>query len=77
MATEKEMHELIGRAVADPEFRTKLVEDPEKTIKEAGYELTEEQLAALKAADMSDLSEALDERLSKGCSWICCGHRWG
>jgi len=77
MATEKEMHELIGRAVADPDFRAKLVEDPEKAIAEAGYELTEEQLAGLKSADMSGLSESLDERLSKGCDWICCGHRWG
>ena len=77
MATEKEIHELIGRAVADPEFRSKLVEDPEKAVQEAGYELTEEQLAALKAADMSDLSESLDERLSKGCDWICYGYKWG
>jgi len=71
MATEKEMHELIGRAVADPDFRAKLVEDPKKAIAEAGYELTEEQLAGLKSADMSDLSESLDERLSKACTWIC------
>jgi hypothetical protein len=76
MATEKEIHELIGRAVADSEFRAKLVEDPEKAVKEAGYELTEEQLAGLKAADMSDLSESLDERLSKGCDWICYGYKW-
>ena len=65
MATEKEMHELIGRAIADPEFRAGLVEDPEKAIKETGYELTEEQLAGLKATDLQALSEGLDERLSK------------
>ena len=65
MATEKEMNELIGRAIADPEFRAGLVEDPEKAIKEAGYELTEEQLAGLKVTDLQALSEGLDERLSK------------
>jgi len=26
---------------------------------------------------MSDLSESLDERLSKGCDWICYGYKWG
>ena len=69
MATEKEMHELIGRAIADPEFRARLVQDPEKAVAEAAYELTEEQLAGLKATDLQALSEGLDERLSK----IKCG----
>ena len=65
LATEKELHELIGRSVADPEFRAALLEDAEKALAEAGYELTEEQLAALKATDLKALNEALDERLSK------------
>ena len=69
MATEKEMHELIGRAIADPEFRARLVQDPEKAVAETAYELTEEQLAGLKATDLQALSEGLDERLSK----IKCG----
>jgi len=72
MATEKEMHELIGRAVADPEFRAALIEDPEKAIAEIGYELTEEQLAGLKATDLKTLSEGLDERLSKEICWGLC-----
>jgi hypothetical protein len=67
LATGKEMEELIGRAVTDPEFRAKLIEDPEKAIKEAGYdyELTEEQLAGLKTIDPEASSEELEERLSK------------
>ena len=69
MATEKEFHELIGRAVADPEFRAALIEDPETAVAEAGYELTEEQLAGLKATDFKSLSEGLDERLSKEVCW--------
>jgi len=69
MATEKEMYELIGRAIADPEFRARLGQDPEKAVAEAAYELTEEQLAGLKATDLQALSEGLDERLSK----IKCG----
>jgi hypothetical protein len=73
MATEKELHELIGRAVADPEFRAALLEDAEKTIAEAGYELTEEQLAGLKATDLKALSKGLDERLSKETCWSQAG----
>jgi len=66
MATQKEMYEVLGRALADAEFRTSLMADPVKTVKEAGYELTEEQMAMLKQADFAALSEGLGERLSKG-----------
>jgi hypothetical protein len=66
MATEKELSELIGRAVTDLDFRAQLIEDPEKAIKDAGYDITEEQLAGLKAVDLGSLSDTLGERLSKG-----------
>lgn len=65
MATEKEMYELVGRIVADSAFRASVLEDPEKTVKEAGYDLTEEQMAALTEGDLKALSADLDERLSK------------
>jgi hypothetical protein len=65
MATEKEMYELIGRAVADAEFRQKMMADPEEAAKEAGYTLTTEQLTALKSAAGKGLAAVLDERLPK------------
>lgn len=65
MANEKEMYELLGRALAEPEFRQSLVEDPAKATAALGISLTEEQVAAFKEADLSNLSEGLDERLSK------------
>ena len=65
MSTQKEIHELIGRVVADTDFRAGLQDDPEKAVKDAGYELTEEQMAALKQADMKALGEDLEDRLSK------------
>ena len=70
MATQKEIHELIGRIVADPEFRTSLADDPEKAIKDTGYELTEEQMDALKRTDIASLGRDLEERLSKEYFWI-------
>lgn len=69
MATEKEMHELIGRTVADPAFRASLVQHPEQAIKDAGYELTEQQMTAFKEHDLKALSSDLDERLSKEAHW--------
>jgi hypothetical protein len=65
MATEEEMYALIGRAVVDPEFRSKLAADPEGAAKEAGYTLTEEQLATLKAQEAGGLTTVLEERLPK------------
>lgn len=70
MATQKEMYELIGRTVADPAFRASLAEDPEEALEAAGYDLTEEQLAAFKEVDLESLSADLDERLSKNYFWI-------
>lgn len=65
MATEKEMYELVGRAVVDAEFRKKLMADPAQAAKEAGYTLTTEQLAALKTAEGKGLAAVLEERLPK------------
>jgi len=65
MATAKEIHELVGRAVVDAEFRKKLIADPENTVKEAGFNLTDEQLNALKSTDGKSLASVLDENLPK------------
>ncbi len=65
MATEKEMYELVGRAVVDAAFRSKLMADPEQAAKEAGYTLTAEQLAAFKTAESKGMDAVLEERLPK------------
>jgi hypothetical protein len=65
MATEKEMYELLGRALTDANLRAALLEDPLKAAQGLGMDLTEEQLAGLKATDLGLLAEGLDERLSK------------
>jgi hypothetical protein len=65
MATEKEMYELLGRALTDDSLRAALVEDPHKAAQGLGMDLTEEQAAGLRSADVTELLEGLDERLSK------------
>jgi len=68
MATEREIHELVGRAVVDADFRKKLIADPEGTVKEAGYELSKEQLEALKSMNGKGLASVLDETLPKSAT---------
>jgi hypothetical protein len=66
MATEKEMYELLGRAMVDAEFRAALTADPAGAATGLGISLTEEQEAGLKASDLAAATEGLDDRLSKG-----------
>lgn len=65
MATEKEMRELLGRALTDKDLRRALLEDPLRATASLGLSLTEEQLAGLRELDLSSGLENLDERLSK------------
>ncbi len=65
MAPEKELQELLGRALVDEAFRARLFDNPRQAARDAGYDLTEEQLAALKTIDTQTIAEALDERLVK------------
>jgi len=65
MATKQEFVELIGRAFADDEFRTKLQSDPVGAAKEAGIQLTPEQQKLLESADLKSLITDVDTRVSK------------
>ena len=69
MATEKEMYELVGRAVVDADFRARLMEDAVKAASELGYVLTAEQVTALAAVEGKGLAAVLDERLPKSAAW--------
>ena len=57
---------VIGKAVLDSEFREALFANPEEVLAE--YDLTEEEVAALRAIDfetMESFAGTLDERISK------------
>jgi hypothetical protein len=69
------LYELIGRAIADPDFRATLIADPDEAIKEAGYELTEEEIASLREIDLRAAAEELGGRLSKHPIWLGGGPR--
>lgn len=57
---------IIGRAVTDPKFRKLLIENAAEACE--GYDLTEEELAALEALDGESLEAfagKLPDRISK------------
>jgi hypothetical protein len=63
------MIDLIDRAMRDPEFREQARQDPEATLRAHGFDLTGEELQAVKefqqqTAGLSD--EALNEAIAGG-----------
>jgi hypothetical protein len=56
----QELERLIGRAVLDPEFRQELFADPEKAVHEAGFDLSEEEMAGLKKVDPQQAQDAIE-----------------
>jgi hypothetical protein len=47
----KDVERLVGRAILDAEFRERLFADPEKTVREEGFNLNKKEMAALKEVD--------------------------
>jgi len=52
--------ELIGRAIQDSDFRRQLLADPERAVKDSGYELDQDQIAALRELDPEAIDEAIE-----------------
>jgi len=70
MAEQDDLRTVAGKALADPVFRQKLIEDPEAAVKAAGIDLTPEQMKALKDMDKAELEKGLtdlDSRLTMAC----------
>ena len=70
MANQDDLRTIAGKAIADPDFREKLIKDPEAAVNEAGIELSPDQMKALKEMDRDQLEKGLtdlDERLTMAC----------
>ena len=57
----EDLERLIGRAVLDAQFREKLFDDPERAIREGGFDLTEEEIAHLQSIDTQKARALLKE----------------
>jgi len=70
MAEQDDLRVVAGKAIADPVFRQKLLDDPEAAVKEAGITLSPEQMKSLKDMDKAELEKGLvdlDSRLTMAC----------
>ena len=56
----QDLERLIGRAVLDPKFRESLLADPEKAIREGDFDLSDEEMAALKKIDPQKARDAVE-----------------
>ncbi len=68
--SQKAVHEVIGRAVADQAFRDQLFKEPAAALAE--YDLTGEEQEALSTLNQQELEEfagRLDDRITKG-RWL-------
>lgn len=52
--------ELIGRAIQDPDFRRRLLADPQGAVTAEGYELDQDQIEALQELDPEAIDEAIE-----------------
>ena len=57
----EDLERIIGRAVLDAQFREKLLDDPERAIREGGFDLTEEEIAHLQSIDAQKARALLEE----------------
>ena len=72
---------LIGRMLADTDFRRSVALDPERAVREAGIELSRDEMArlqALPAEQRQQIADAVDSRDSKGWWFVFLGwfHIW-
>ncbi len=59
------VQKLIGLACIDPEFRQKLIQDPEAAAKEYGVDLTPEEMENLKKVNPADIDEFADHFVAR------------
>ena len=59
---------VLEKLIGDEEFRTSFFEDPDAAVAKAGIDLTEEELAKIKAIDINIIDSAIADigaRISK------------
>ncbi|HLI28961.1 MAG TPA: Os1348 family NHLP clan protein [Chloroflexota bacterium] len=70
---------LVGRLLADPEFRRAVARDPERAVATAGIALTPEELERLRTlptAQREQLAASADTRDSRGWWLVILGWFW-
>ncbi|TMV52954.1 hypothetical protein FE783_01855 [Paenibacillus mesophilus] len=60
-----DLAKLVAHAMKDEQFRQQLIENPEEAALAAGFQLSDEELEAIKNVDLGLSEEELEERVSK------------
>ena len=60
-----DLERLVGRAVTDKAFRDKLLADPEGAVKDAGFNITQQEMDDLKAGIEQVKTEAGIQQLEQ------------
>ncbi|HEX6508106.1 MAG TPA: Os1348 family NHLP clan protein [Chloroflexota bacterium] len=63
------MGQIMDRYTSDPAFRDEMRSDPEGTIQRNGWQLDEEERAALQGIDWNLPDEQLKARIGKVTGW--------
>ena len=61
MASQQELYQLVGRAMVDDDFRSKLLQEPAAAAESAGTTLTSAQVSRIKALDAAELEKLADK----------------
>ena len=62
-----EMNRLVEKAMAEPAYMQRLLANPQEAAREAGVELTEEELAQIKPLNLADANSLLEAQKRAGC----------
>jgi hypothetical protein len=65
-----ELERLVGRAILDPTFRKQLFDDPDGTIKSAGFSLSEDEVKQVREAirQRSLMGQSLDDKINEAAA---------
>jgi len=68
---QRDLDQLVDLWNTDAEFRAKMRDDPEGTVRSHAVQLSDDELQALRAVDWSASDEELGARISKAGGGAC------
>ncbi len=70
------MEQLIGKVLAEPEFRQQLVSNPNEAIRSAGIQLSQQEMQAITSSSREEreqMMQQLGDRSSPALGTLICG----
>jgi hypothetical protein len=64
------MEQLIGKAIAEPDFRQQLVNDPAQAVQQAGIQLSQQELEALQGTSREERAQMMEQLGERTSPWF-------